>query len=80
MIRETTALPRRPKAEAALLDDMLKLLRLRMPMRSDQIVRLVQKDFKARKLSIPCAVDIRLMLQKPYFTLQNDGWVCKWRM
>ena len=45
MIRESTPLPRRPRAESKLLDAMLKMLRCREPLPSSQIVTIVKLEF-----------------------------------
>lgn len=81
MIRATTPLPRRPAAEAELLDDVLAVFRGRKSLPSSQVVRLVnqQRGMSAR---LPAAaVDIRLVLQPPYFRLLDSGqWRCLWEL
>lgn len=78
MIRETTALPRRPRAEPELLDEMLRLLQRRRPMYSGDIVKIVKKHAKLK--SVPNGIDIRLMLCKPYFKLVDTGWICTFNL
>lgn len=74
VIRATTPLPRRPRAEAELLDVMLRILRGRLPLTSERIVKLVRPETGA------LAVDIRMMLRPPFFRLTDQGWVCTWRL
>lgn len=78
MIRDTTPLPRRPTAEAELLDEMLRLLQRRKPMWSGDIVKIVKQHAKVdRKLN---GIDIRMMLCPPYFRLEDQGWRCLWNL
>lgn len=74
MIRAHTPLPRRPSAEPLLLDAMLRILRGRLPLTRERIVKLVRAETGA------AAVDIRMMLCPPYFKLVDRGWVCTWRI
>jgi hypothetical protein len=74
MIRASTPVPRRPAAEAELLDAMLRILRGKRPLSSAQVVALVRPRTGA------AAVDIRMMLCPPYFKLLERGWVCTWRL
>lgn len=78
MIRSTTPLPRRPRAEAELLNEMLRLLSRCPPMWSGDIVNIVKKNARVnRKLN---GIDIRMMLCPPYFRLEDQGWRCLWNL
>lgn len=80
MIRDTTPIQRRPRAESELLDVMLLLLKRKRPMTSGEIVTAVRHEFSTLGLPVPLAVDIRLMLRPPYFRLTDTGWKCLWNL
>jgi hypothetical protein len=75
MIRSHTPLPKPPAAEKDLLDPVLDLCRGLPPMTSAEIVKHVKSCYPDA-----AAVDIRMMLRWPYFTLTEDGWLCRWEL
>ena len=73
MIRSTTPLPKPPAAEKDVLDPVLRIMSGRPAMTSDKIVAVVRQQHPHL-----AAVDIRLMLRRPYFDLEGRGWRCRW--
>jgi hypothetical protein len=79
MLRASTPLPKRPAHEAELLDEVLAVFAGGRHLNSAEVVRAVNHQRALAGRLPAAAVDVRLVLQPPYFQLQPSGrWKSTW--